>query len=119
MGASQSLSLEEFDARLRFLVKETNYPVEHNYRFLRYFLVLGMDSDRVRKDCFTFKEARDMARSEESEDKQLQLMNTEVHSINIPKGLVNETGDHPLTLGHAGKPQGTVAGAPILERSAQ
>ena len=97
MGASYpftkySLSLEEFIAKLRILVNEANYPVEHNDRFLRDFLVLGLNSDRVRKDSFkvgnalTFNVAREMAKSEESEEKQLQLMNTEVHSINAPKG---------------------------------
>ena len=30
-----SLSLEEFIAKLRILVKEANYPVEHNDRFMR------------------------------------------------------------------------------------
>ena len=38
-----TLSLEEFIARLRILLKEANYPVEHNERFLRNFLVLGMN----------------------------------------------------------------------------
>ena len=72
-------------------MKEANYPVEHD-RFLREFLGLGKNSDRVRKDCFkvgnalTFNAARKMAKSEESAEKQLQLMNTEVHSINAPKG---------------------------------
>ena len=43
-------------------MKEANYPVEHNDRFMRNLPVLGMKSDRVRKDCFkvgnglTFKE---------------------------------------------------------------
>ena len=60
-----TLSLEEFITKLRILVKEANYPAEHNDRFLRDLLVLGMNSDRVRKGCFkvgnalTFKEARD------------------------------------------------------------
>ena len=98
-----TLSLEEFILRLRVLVKKANYPVEHNDRFLRGFLVLGMNSDRVRKDCFKvgnafmFNAAREMAKSEESAEKQLQLMNTEVHSINAPKGyqgLKNER-QHP------------------------
>ena len=40
-----TLSLEEFIAKLRILVKEANYPVEHNDRFLRDFLVLVMNSD--------------------------------------------------------------------------
>ncbi|CAH3022030.1 unnamed protein product [Porites evermanni] len=62
-----------------------------------------MNSDRVRKDCFKvgnafmFNAAREMAKSEESAEKQLQLMNTEVHSINAPKGyqgLKNER-QHP------------------------
>ena len=49
--------------------------------------MLGMNSDLFRKDCFkvgnafTFKEVRDMAMSEESADKQLQLMNTEVYGL--------------------------------------
>ena len=100
-----TLSLEEFISKLRILAKEANYPVEHNDRFLRDFLVLGMNSDRVRKDCFkvgnalTFNAAREMAKSEESAEKQLQLMNTEVHSINAPKGyqgLKNQR-QHPNT----------------------
>ena len=84
-----TLSLEEFIAKLRILVKEANYPAEHHDRFLRDFLVLGMNSDRVRKDCFkkgnilSFSEAREMAKAEESADKQLQLMITavEVHPV--------------------------------------
>ena len=49
---------------------------------MRDFPVLGMNSDLLRKDCFkvgnafTFKEVRDMAKSAESADNQLQLINT-------------------------------------------
>ena len=40
-----------------------------------------------------------MAKSEESADKQLQLMNTEVRSINVPEGYQRqETSDQPLIL---------------------
>ena len=59
-------------------MKEAKYPVEHNDRFLGDFLVLGINSDRVRKDFFnfgnalTFNVAREMAKSEESAEKQLQ-----------------------------------------------
>ena len=48
-------------------MKEANFSVEHNDRFMRNLPVLGMRSDCVRKDCFkvgnglTFKEVRDMA----------------------------------------------------------
>ena len=68
-----SISLEEFIAKLKILVKEANYPVEHNDRFMRDFLVLEMNSDRVGKDCFkvgnavTFKEVRDIWRSQKSQ----------------------------------------------------
>ena len=68
-----SLSLEEFIAKLRILVKKANYPVEHNDRFMRDFLVLEMNSDRVGKDCFkvenavTFKEVRDIWQSQKSQ----------------------------------------------------
>ena len=42
-----TLSLEEFIAKLIILVKEANYPAEHHGdRFLRDFLVLGMNSER-------------------------------------------------------------------------
>ena len=93
-----TLSLEEFIAKLRILIKEANYPTEHHDRFLRDFLVLGMNSDRVRKDCFkkgntlTFNEAREMAKAEESADKQLQLMNTtsEVHPVTSEKRNPNQ-----------------------------
>ena len=87
-----TLSPEESIAKLRILVKEANYPVKRNDRFMRDFLVLGMKYDCVWKDWFkvgnapTFKEVCDMAKSEESADKQLQLMNTKVYSINVPKG---------------------------------
>ena len=51
--------------------------------------MLGTNSDHVRKDFFkkgitlSFSEAREMAKAEESADKQLQLMNTtiEVHPV--------------------------------------
>ena len=65
-----TLSLEEFIAKLRILVKEANYPSEHHDRFLRDFLVLGMNSDHVRKECFkegnalTFSKAREMAEAD-------------------------------------------------------
>ena len=40
-----------------------------------------------------------MAKSEESADKQLQRMNTEVRSINVPEGYQRqETSDQPLIL---------------------
>jgi len=82
-----TLSLEEFIAKLRILVKEANYPSEHHDRFLRDFLVLGMNSDHVRKECFkegnalTFSKAREMAKADESADKQLQLMNPVVSAV--------------------------------------
>lgn len=92
-----TLSFEECIAKLRILVKEANYP-DHYYRFLRDFLVLGMNSDRVRKDCFkkgntlSFNEAREMAKAEKSADKQFQLMNTavEVHPVTSENGNPNQ-----------------------------
>ena len=36
-----TLSPEKFIAKLRILVKEANYAVEHNDRFMRDVLVLG------------------------------------------------------------------------------
>ena len=63
--------------------------------------MLGMNSDLLRKDClkvgnaFTFKDVRDMAKSEESADKQLQLMNTQVYSINVPKGYQRQRNQRP------------------------
>ena len=73
-----NMSLEEFIAKLRILVKEANYLVEHNDQILRDFLVLGINSDRVRKDCFkegndlTFNKARENVKGK---GKQLQSMN--------------------------------------------
>ncbi|CAH3016614.1 unnamed protein product [Porites evermanni] len=81
--------------------KEAYYPIQHNDRFMRDFLVVGMNSDLLRKDCFkvgnafTFKEVRDMAKSEESADKQLQLMNTQIYSINVPKGYQGQGNQLP------------------------
>ena len=92
-------------------MKEANYPTEHNNRFLRDFLVLGINSDHVQKDCFkvgnalTFKEACDMAKPEESADKQLQLINTEVHSINTPKGYQGQGNQQPTLNTGSGKLQ--------------
>ena len=82
-----TLSLEEFIAKLRILVKEANYSSEHHDRFLRDFLVLGMNSDHVRKECFkernalTFSKAREMAKADESADKQLKVMNPVVSAV--------------------------------------
>ena len=76
-----TLSLEEFIAKLRLLMKEANYPIAHHERFLRDFLVFGMNSQRVRKECLkegnslTFQKAKDVAKAEESADTQLKLMN--------------------------------------------
>ena len=70
-----------------------------------------MNSDRVRKDCFkvgnalTFRQARDMARSEESADKQLQLMNTDVHYINTPKGYQGQRNQRQTRNMSSGKSQ--------------
>ena len=88
-------------AKLRIPAKEAYYPIQHNDRFMRDFLVVGMNSDLLRKDCFkvgnafTFKEVRDMAKSEESADKQLQLMNTQIYSINVPKGYQGQGNQLP------------------------
>ena len=84
-----TLSLEEFIAKLRLLIKEPNYPTAHHERFLRDFLVFGMNSQRVRKECLkegdslTFQKAKDLAKAEESADTQLKLMNktTEVDTV--------------------------------------
>ena len=46
-----TLSLEEFIAKLRLLVKEANYSTAHQERFLRNFLVFGINSSGVRKEC--------------------------------------------------------------------
>ena len=70
-----------------------------------------MNSDRVRKDCFkvgnalTFSKAREMAKSEESADKQLQLMNNEVHSINTSRGYQGQRNQRQTPTTGAGKPQ--------------
>lgn len=103
VGAPQSLSRyliawKEFIAKLRILVKGANYPEEHNKRFLRDFLVLGMNSDCVRNEFFekgnalSFSEAKEMAKAEESADKQLQLMNTSsgVHPVTSEDNHVPE-----------------------------
>ena len=46
-----------------------------------------------------------MAKSEESADKQLQLMNTEVHSINTPKGYQGQRNQRPILNAGSGKSQ--------------
>ena len=79
---TRTLSLQEFIAKLRIRAKQAYYTIQHNDPFMRDFPVLGMNSDLLRKDCFkvgnafTFKEVRDMAKSAESADNQLQLINT-------------------------------------------
>ena len=121
-----TLSPETFIAKLRILVKEANYAVEHNDRFMRDVPVLGMNSDRVRKNCFkvghtfTFKKVRDMAKSEESADKQLQLMN-EVHFINVPKGYQRQGNQRPTPNTGSSRPQAcrNCGWGLILESSAQ
>ena len=73
-------------------MKEANYPIAHHERFLRDFLVFGMNSQRVRKECLkegnslTFQKAKDVAKAEESADTQLKLMKktTEVNTVKKP-----------------------------------
>ncbi|CAH3016619.1 unnamed protein product [Porites evermanni] len=78
---------------------------------MRDFVVLRMNSDRFQKDCFkvgnvfTFKDVRDMAKSEESADKQLQLMNTQVYSINVPKGYQRQGNQRPTTYTGSSRPK--------------
>ena len=92
-------------------MKEANYLIEHNDRSMRDFVVLRMNSDRFQKDCFkvgnafTFKDVRDMAKSEESADKQLQLMNTEVYSINVPKGYQRQGNQRPTPYTGSSRPK--------------
>ena len=78
---------------------------------MRDFFLLGMNSDLLQKDCFKvgnafiFTEVRDMAKSEESADKQLQLMNTEVYSINVRKGYQRQGNQRPTPNTGWCKPQ--------------
>ena len=118
---------KNFFAKLRILVKEANYSVKSNDRFVRDFLVLGMNSDSVWKDWFkvgnvpTFKEVCDMAKSEESADKQLQLMNTEVCSINVPKRYQCQGNQRPTSNTGSSKLQACRncgSGVPTLESNA-
>ena len=73
--------------------------------------MLRMNSDRFQKDCFqvgnafTFKDVRDMAKSEESADKQLQLMNTEVYSIKVPKGYQRQGNQRPTPFTGSSRPK--------------
>ena len=87
--------------------------------------MLGMNSDRVRKDCFkvgnalTFKEAHEMTKSEESADKQLQLVNTEVAILFIPQEgtKVKEISDELRPLAQVNhRLAETVAGVPIPKK---
>ena len=94
-----TLSLEEFIAKLRLLIKEANYPTAHHERFLRDFLVFGMNSQRVREECLkqgisiTFQKAKDLAKAEESADTQLKLMNktTELTQLRITQQRKQES----------------------------
>ena len=74
--------------------------------------MLGMNSDFVRKDCFkvgnalTFKKAHELAKSEESADKQQQLMNTEVvHSIHTSRGHQSQRNQRRTPTTGPGKSQ--------------
>ena len=122
-----TLSLEEFIAKLRILVKEANYPSEHHDRFLRDFLVLGMNSDHVRKECFkegnalTFSKAREMAKADESADKQLQLMNpvvSAVHPISSTRRNQFQSDQlNPKASGSRQNPKGNKSGKTQLCRN--
>ena len=106
-----SLSLEEYIARLRILVKKANYPVEQHERFLGDFLVLELrpcaKGPLQSRKSLTFKEAYEMAKSEESADKQLQLTNTKVvlHSINTSRGYQSQRNQRRTPTTGSGKPQ--------------
>ena len=45
-----------------------------------------------------------MAKSEESADKQLQLMNTEVYSIKVPKGYQRQGNQRPTPFTGSSRP---------------
>ena len=91
-----------------------------------------MNSNRVRKDCFkkgntlSFNEAREMAKAEESADKQLQLMNTavEVHPVTSENRSPNQRDQvrsKPKMAidGAKHQPAGIVAGVLMHVNSAQ
>ena len=93
-----TLSLEEFIAKLRLLMKDANYPIAHHERFLRDFLVFEMNSQRVSKECLkegnslTFQKAKDVAKAEESADTQLKLMNKTTEVNTVKKHLTRKAG---------------------------
>ena len=69
-------------------MQEANYPITHQERFLRDFLVFGINSSRVRKECLkegnnlTLQKAKYLEKAEESAEKQLKSMNrTEVNTV--------------------------------------
>ena len=103
---------------------ETENPCERSQLCGR---AQGMNSDRVRKNCFkvghtfTFKTVRDMAKSEESVAKELQLMHTEVHSINVPEGYQRQGNQRPTPNTGSSRPQAckNCGWGPTLESSAQ
>ncbi|KXJ08987.1 hypothetical protein AC249_AIPGENE17533 [Exaiptasia diaphana] len=83
-----TMSIEEFITKIRNHIKEANYPADLHERFLRDHFVFGINSSRVRKECLkegnslTFNRAKDLAKSEESAERQLKIMGQgEVHTI--------------------------------------
>ena len=111
----ESLSLEEFIAKLRILVKEANYPDGQHDRFLHDFLVFGMTSDRARKECFKegnalpLQRAVDLARAEESAEKQLQRITKpcDVHAVgrHKPSGPSKPNKEHCRNCGGKSHPR--------------
>ncbi|KAL9950226.1 hypothetical protein ACROYT_G042698 [Oculina patagonica] len=103
------------------------YPSEHHDRFLRDFLVLGMNSDHVKKECFkegnalTFSKAREMAKADESAEKQLQLMNpvvSEVHPVNSTMKTQFQSDQlNPVAGGSRQNPKGNKSGKTQLCRN--
>ena len=64
------LSLEDFFTKLRILIKEANYPACSKRLFYN------------ERNTLTFSKAREMAKTDESAERQMQLMNaSEVNNI--------------------------------------
>ncbi len=67
-------------AKLWVLVGDAGYPAAQHNRFIRDYLVFGMNSDNVRKECLkvgndlTLQKARELAKAEESVIRHLQHM---------------------------------------------
>ena len=86
-----SRPLDDFLTEARLLIQNSGYPTDLHDELMRDALVFGVDSEVVRTKCIaegnalTFQKAREIARTEEATQMQLEAMAGLLWDLKSPK----------------------------------